>query len=515
MSDPTIDALIRRLSDPDWRIRNLYTIINEDAKVIPFRPNSGQDWFFEEHSWWTLIVKARRLGFSTAIDLKGLDRAIFNPRQNVGLIDFKLPDARKKLAGMAFSYDTIGQNIPGLKVEQGMAVNAWIKDRFPCDPTTDELKFGNKSVFSCSTTFRGGALQYLHVSEFGPLAMARPQDAKDILTGALPAVGMGNMAFFESTHKGGKSGPHYDLIKEATARLGQIHNERQFKMLFFPFQRNPKNVLDPRTITIRRDEAQIFAEWENSGIRLTPEQKAFWANEFRTLKEDTFREFPACLADVFRAPVEGSIYGDRLTRLQSEGRLCQFPLQGRYPCVIAWDLGQADAMAMWCIQVTKTDIRLLNYYEASGEPVEHFARKLDEWKLRYPITKHLFPHDANHRSKSGRTFVGDAREAGITPATVVPVTPDVYIGINQGRNLLDIVLVHEDAQQGFDLLAGYRKPVVAAGVTLRTMPIHDHTSHCADAWRTFVEAYSQGMVSPHDMAVRHRNVHAEGGSILA
>ena len=59
--------------------------------------------------------------------------------------------------------------------------------------------FDNGSSIRVSTSYRGGTLQRLHVSEFGKICRQFPHKAKEIVTGAFEAVGIGNQITLEST----------------------------------------------------------------------------------------------------------------------------------------------------------------------------------------------------------------------------------------------------------------------------------------------------------------------------
>jgi hypothetical protein len=493
----TLEEAVANLSNRDWRLRNLYEIFDPWGRPVPFRPNVGQEWYLANRNHWNLITKARRNGFSTIIGICDLDYVAFNESQHAGLIDLTITDAKKKLGNLAHAWETVGLNVPGLSDGDRIRLRALLHAAAPMKATETELEFGNGSTYTCSTTFRGGALQRLHVSEFGPMAMHRPLDAKKILTGALPTVAVGNQVNFESTHKGGRFGEHFDLIEEAMGSIGKPHGIREFKLLFFPFQQNPANRLPADSITLREVEIQILKQYEQKGIVLEPEQKAFWASEFRKLKHDIYREWPACLEDIFRSPVEGSIYGEQLAEAEAQGRVGDFGVDDRWPCFVAWDLGFSDAMSMWLIQVTKLGFRVLDYYENSGEKVAHYVRKVAEWNAWAPVSMNLLPHDAEQTSRSGRTFIGDAREAGLKSCLVVPQTRDIWIGINEARSLMADAVWHSRTKVGRELLGAYRKNVAEDGKTLRPGVVHDHTSHAADGFRTFAEAWKLGMVSPH------------------
>ena len=74
------------LSDKWWRMNNLYKIENEVAELVQFKLRPAQEFLFKNMWWLNDILKARQLGFSTAIDIYLLDEALFNKNLKCGII---------------------------------------------------------------------------------------------------------------------------------------------------------------------------------------------------------------------------------------------------------------------------------------------------------------------------------------------------------------------------------------------------------------------------------------------
>lgn len=97
---------------------------------------------------------------------------------------------------------------------------------------------------------------------------------------------------------------------------------------------------------------------------------------------------------------------------------------------------------------------------------------------------------------------------GIHAVRVVPRTPDIWRGINALRGLLERSWFHRDTlmqrtnmrgekePSGFSCLEMYRSAPAGASGSMRDTPLHDASSHSADAARMFAEAWAHGMVSP-------------------
>ena len=75
-----------RLSDKWWRMNHLYMIENEQGELVPFHLRPVQEFLFKNMWWLNDVLKARQLGFSTAIDIWLLDEALFNKNLKCGII---------------------------------------------------------------------------------------------------------------------------------------------------------------------------------------------------------------------------------------------------------------------------------------------------------------------------------------------------------------------------------------------------------------------------------------------
>jgi hypothetical protein len=81
-----LDEIQRLLSDKWWRMDNLYKVENERGELVTFKLRPAQRLLFELMHWLNIILKARQLGFSTAIDIYLLDEALFNKNMKCGII---------------------------------------------------------------------------------------------------------------------------------------------------------------------------------------------------------------------------------------------------------------------------------------------------------------------------------------------------------------------------------------------------------------------------------------------
>lgn len=195
------------------------------------------------------------------------------------------------------------------------------------------------------------------------------------------------------------------------------------------------------------------------------------------------------------AAVEGSIYSHEIEEARDQGRVCDVPWNKLIPVNTAWDLGWDDATAIWFFQVSGSQINVIDYYEASGAALDHYADVMAQKGYRYGYN--LFPHDvAVHELGTGKSREGILRELGIRPTTVAKHSP--WDGIAAAQALFPRChFDHTKCSEGLDRLALYRREFNEKLGVMRQNPVHDWTSHGADAFRTLAMGV-RALRTPHD-----------------
>lgn len=192
----------------------------------------------------------------------------------------------------------------------------------------------------------------------------------------------------------------------------------------------------------------------------------------------------------FAAAVRGAYWAREIDALESAGRIGRVPYEARLPVYSAWDLGMDDAMCIWFWQrESNGEWRVFDYYENSGEGLEHYAdivlgHNPGHWSCgqlrRY--ARHIAPHDIMVRELgTGKSRFEVARSLGIhfNPCRNIPVID----GINAVRRQLPRCRFDaERCAPGLAALRQYRKSYNAKA-DLFGRPVHDWTSHPADAFR--------------------------------
>jgi hypothetical protein len=137
----------------------------------------------------------------------------------------------------------------------------------------------------------------------------------------------------------------------------------------------------------------------------------------------------------------------------------------------------------------------------------HYINQCRIWEREHGqlITRHLLPHDSAQRGRWDRIApLQKFIQAGL-PAVHVPQTRDLWNSINATRQFLKHCVFHSRVNKpindegverlsGMNCLESYRKAPMGSNGVLRDEPVHDESSHGADSFRIFVEAYEQGLV---------------------
>lgn len=200
----------------------------------------------------------------------------------------------------------------------------------------------------------------------------------------------------------------------------------------------------------------------------------------------------------FDAAITGSYYADALQKAQDDGRITRVPYDMQLKVNTAWDLGISDSTAIWFYSQVGREIRILDYYEASGHGLEHYAGVLD--KKGYVYGKHIAPHDIQVRELgTGKSRWELAKKLGIT-FTTLPAD-SVKDGIDVARMMISRMYFDEKkCALGIDALRQYReKRDEKRGIDLG--PLHDWTSHAADAFRYMCSGLTETQPKPQSRPV--------------
>lgn len=465
-----------------WRLNHLYKIKDKNGKCVTFKMTPEQLEYFDGMHDRNVILKARQLGFTTEVCIIQLDLAIFHKKE-CALIAHSLPDAERLFRNKTqFAFQRMPDDIK--------LANPLVKE------TTSEYVFAKGGSVTVSTSFRGGTLYSLHVSEFGKICAKWPEKAKEIVTGAFEAVPLGGVITLESTAEG-RAGYFYDYCQDAEKALlqGKELSNLDWKFFFFSWWKNPQYAIDPVEPLPQR-LVDYFAEMEaKHGVVVNERQKAWYYAKDKTLGDDMKREYPTIPAEAFQQSVEGAYYAKQFRWLYTNKRIGQIPDNSHLPVHTFWDIGVGDSTAIWFVREVGEEFHVIDYYENSGEGLRHYMKVLKD--RGYEYGEHWGPHDIQNRefgadAKSRKELAQEGYEIDgqvySMTFNVVPKT-GVDTGIESVREILpSCVFDEEKCAEGISHLEGYRKEWDDKRGCWKDKPLHDFTSHGADGFRYFAVA---------------------------
>jgi phage terminase large subunit len=180
----------------------------------------------------------------------------------------------------------------------------------------------------------------------------------------------------------------------------------------------------------------------------------------------------------FEAAITGAYFAKEL--IEAEPRITSVPHDPMLKTNTAWDLGISDSMVIWFFQVVGREIRVIDYYEAAGFGLDHYAKHLASKPYTYGT--HYGPHDIQVRELgTGKSRWEVAKSLGITFRVVKQM--EVQDGINAARMTIPRMWFDKTkCAQGIDALRQYRERIDEKR-QISLGPLHDWTSHAADAFR--------------------------------
>lgn len=491
-SDP--EKLMELLRDPMWRMTSgmLYKIKDKHKRVVPFIPNEAQLELLESLHTRNIIPKARQRGFSTLIQVLALDTALFLPGSDCGIIAQDLQTAMVIFdSKIKFAYD----NLPEV-----------VKQMVPIERNTlTSIKFANGSQIRVGTSMRGDTINFLHVSEFGKISAKYPDKAREIVTGALPAVPSDGLVFIESTAEG-REGEFYTMTMAAKALddAGAKLSSLDFRLHFASWWDATEYEMDPAGVVITDKDRDYFERVESKiGRELSDRKRAWYVTKRRTDfsgdQQKMFQEYPSTLEEAFSVSMEGTYFAQQLAQARKEGRIRALPIMPGVPCFTFWDIGNSDGTAIWVIQKIGNEWRCVRFIEGWGEPYSHYVKELQ--KIGVVWDTMFLPHDAEHR-RQGATSNKSPKEMleELMPGVrfeIVPRIDDINWGIQQTRDVFPLLWFDEEhCEAGIIHIENYRRTWNERQACWGNRP--DKTgghSEAADGLRQFAQAYTAGLIN--------------------
>lgn len=413
---------------------------------ILWEPSEKQAEFLACPDYEVLYGGAAGGGKSDAlvIDALGLQQeAVLNPRYRALLIRRSFPEVRDLVSRSKYLYPQI---IPGAKFRE--ADHSW---EFPSGA---QIEFNYAETENDVFRFQGREFQWIGVDE---LTHHPTQAPYLFLWSRLRSSDPKLSCYMRSTTNPGGPGhqwvqDRWQIPPEGSATTQKVElMGKLFRRTFIP---------------ARLDDNPYLRD---SGYR----------EALAALPEQQRRAWLEGRWDIVQ--VEGAIFQAELERAYEDQRVRNVPYEPTVQVDTYWDLGVGDATAIWFRQDIGAEVHVIDYFEASGEGLPYFASELR--RKGYGYGTHYAPHDIAVRELgSGLSRKETALKLGLRFQTVP--RQSFEDGIHAARMLLP--RCYFDAvkcKAGLQALSNYRWDKNKRLGELKSTPVHDWSSHGADAFR--------------------------------
>lgn len=236
----------------------------------------------------------------------------------------------------------------------------------------------------------------------------------------------------------------------------------------------------------KTDPNWFYMQLKASDTHLIPQDELDAVQAMMT-PEQYLQEFECS----FTAAIQGAYYGREMSAVDDEGRITNVKYDKDFPVHTAWDLGYTDDTAIWFYQVIAGEIRIIDYYFASGRDIDHYGETITSRPYEYGT--HYLPHDAKAKTlASGGKSIQEmlAEHLGWGNIRIIPRL-SLEDGIQAVRKALPRCWFDLRCAEGIEALRQYQREWDADRKCFKPKPLHNWCSHPADAFRYLALAWEE------------------------
>lgn len=261
------------------------------------------------------------------------------------------------------------------------------------------------------------------------------------------------------------------------------------------FSWNPRRKVDPVDVMLRganlpTGASVIRANWSDN-----PWFPSVLEQERLDCLANTPDQYDHIWEGGYATVLEGAYYARSLAQARIDGRISKVAPDPLMRVRAFWDLGgrgmKSDATAIWICQFIGREIRVLDYYEAVGQPLAAHIEWM-RWR-KYEKALCILPHDGEPVNPVADASWQTALEAAGFETEVIPNqgAGAARSRVEAGRRLFPRIWFNEaTTEAGRDALGWYHeKKDEERNVGLG--PEHDWSSHGADAFGLMCVAYEE------------------------
>jgi phage terminase large subunit len=230
-------------------------------------------------------------------------------------------------------------------------------------------------------------------------------------------------------------------------------------------------------------------------VRANYDENRWFPAELEQERLDCLRQQPDQYAHIWEGDyvtvAAGAYYAADLAKARADSRIGFVAPDPLMTYRAFWDIGTRDATAIWIAQFVGSEIRVLDHYEASGQPL---AAHLNWLRSRgYAAAQCVLPHDgANENHVTAIRFEDHIKAAGFDTLVIKNQGKGAALKrVEASRRLFPSVRVNEETcRSGLEALGWYHeRRDEHRGIGLG--PEHDWASHSADAWGLMCVAHAE------------------------
>lgn len=258
MSEPKdyAEFIQRCKADPVFFIESCLFIVDKDSKKVPFLLNAVQKTYIKNRTNRDIILKSRKMGFSTLLLALALHTCVFNENAKAVVVSHEGESTKRMFKRLKYMIQTsalpikIGEDSSSSITFPNANSSCWIG-------TAGAKSFG-----------RGDDISFLHFSE-----PAQYQNW-DIVTGAMEALVNNAFVVLETTAQG-SGNPYHDLW------VRSANGTTSYKTHFYPWFMDPTYTVESGPLELSADETKLLGltwgqvAWRRSKLREMPDPKLF------------------------------------------------------------------------------------------------------------------------------------------------------------------------------------------------------------------------------------------------
>jgi phage terminase large subunit len=248
------------------------------------------------------------------------------------------------------------------------------------------------------------------------------------------------------------------------------------------FSWNPRRNVDPVDLMFRGEEKPTGAVVIQANWDANP----WFPAELEQERLDCLRMQPDQYDHIWEGGyvtvAEGAYYARDLADAKTQGRIGEVSPDPLMEYKAFWDIGTRDATAIWVAQFVGNQIRVLNYYEAVGQPLATHLNWLRE--NGFAAARCYLPHDgAAVDHLTADKFEDHIRAAGFNVEVVKNQGRQAAMKrVEAARRLFPSIWFNEKTTQGGRDALGWYHEKKDEQRSIGLGPEHDWASHGADAF---------------------------------